>query len=292
MFSFVTGDIVDGRLPARVPGRVERAPEALGEVVGQVALELEQRLGRHRLADEVVVGAEDPDRRQELERRPALRRPTAELPDDRRADPPVPAVLADVERLVAVVLADAARPGTRSRRWRTRVRSAGRRGCSSWPSARRGSARTGASGRRIRPPTASTVLPSTTACPERLPMGNEHRDAWRPGRTGRVPLRSRPCINVASKLAVGQHGVRGIERVRVAADRRVDDGYDVGAREPLPIGSGAVALRAGERREEEREHGERNGPALPATDARHEGCGLHRVSFGSSACVMVASVTS
>jgi hypothetical protein len=89
-----------------IPGAIERSPEALREVTRQVRLELQQWIGRELLADEVVVGPEERHGGQELQGRAPARHPRPKLPGDGRPYAPIPAVLADVQRLAAVVLAD------------------------------------------------------------------------------------------------------------------------------------------------------------------------------------------
>ena len=72
-----------------------------------MGVELEQGIGLQRLASEVVgVVAEQPDGRQQLQRRAPPRHPVAQLPDHRHADAAIPAVLAEVQQPAAVVLAD------------------------------------------------------------------------------------------------------------------------------------------------------------------------------------------
>ena len=100
------GDAIDTRLAAAVPRRVEGTPELFREVAGQVGVQLEHRIGLQGLPDIIGVVAEYPDGRQELQRRAPARHPVAELPDHGQADTAIPAILADVERLAAVVLAD------------------------------------------------------------------------------------------------------------------------------------------------------------------------------------------
>jgi len=58
------------------------------------------------LPDIVVVVSEEPHGGKKFQCRTLTRHPCAELPDDRRAQAPIPAVLSNIERLAAVVLAD------------------------------------------------------------------------------------------------------------------------------------------------------------------------------------------
>lgn len=78
----------------------------LGQITRQVGVKLEQRIDLHLLTDIIVIVAEEPNCREKFQRLSSPWRPRAELPDDRHPEAPIPTVLADIQRLVVVVLTD------------------------------------------------------------------------------------------------------------------------------------------------------------------------------------------
>src|SRR5436190_21027048 len=92
-------------LAAFAPEQVERGPEVAGEAAGDVPFEDEQRLLLRVLrAERLVVGAEEGDRGQRLERRQmGIAHAVPDRVDDRRAEPHRPAVRADVDRALRAV---------------------------------------------------------------------------------------------------------------------------------------------------------------------------------------------
>ena len=80
------------------------------EIAGQMAFELEHGICAQRLAlldrEVVVVITEEPSRGKHFEGGPLSWHPWTDLPDQGQTYPAIPAVLAEVQRLVVVVLTD------------------------------------------------------------------------------------------------------------------------------------------------------------------------------------------
>ena len=68
--------------------------------------QLEHGIGAERVAHIIVVISESPDRGKGLQGSAPTGHPRAELPDHGCAQPAIPAVLAEVQRLTAVIIAD------------------------------------------------------------------------------------------------------------------------------------------------------------------------------------------